>query len=203
MVVVMADAKAELIESLQRLNDAVLQKIDGLGEYDLRRPMTPTGSNLLGIVKHLASVQAGYFGDTFGRPWPEPMPWLDENAEINDDMFATASETSEQIRDFYRRSWAHALETFAVTELDDTGTVPWWPPERRHPMLRTTLLHMTVETARHAGHLDLVREMIDGDAGRHVGDPSFPSDDEIDWPGYVAKVEAAALAAADVGHEPH
>lgn len=196
----MVDAKAELIESLQRLNEAVLAKIDKLGEYDLRRPLTPTGTNLLGIVKHLASVQAGYFGDTFARPWPSTMPWFAENAEINDDMFATAAENSEWVRDFYRRSWTHAMETFAVTELDDTGTVPWWPPERRHPTLHTVLLHMTVETARHAGHLDIVREMVDGEAGRFTDDSSLPRDNEIDWTAYVAKVEAAALTAAA---DPH
>ncbi len=192
----MAEAKEELIEPLQRLNEAVLAKIDGLSEYDLRRPLTPTGSNLLGIVKHLASVQAGYFGDTFGRPWPEPMPWFAEDAEINDDLFATAEETSEEIRDFYRRSWVRAKETFAVIKLDDEGTVPWWPSERRHPTLRAVLLHMTVETARHAGHLDILRELVDGEAGRFVGDPSLPGESEIDWPVYVTKVESAALAAA-------
>lgn len=182
----MDEAKAELVASLEMLNEAVLAKLDGLGEYDLRRPLTPTGTNLLGIVKHLASVQAGYFGDTFARPWPEPMPWLAEEAEINDDMFVAPDETSEWVRDFYQRSWVHAKETFATTDLDETGTVPWWPLERQHPTLRAVLLHMAVETARRAGHLDIVREMIDGRAGR------FSSDDEINWSAYVAKVEAAA-----------
>lgn len=192
----MTDAKTELVSSLETLIEAVLAKLDGLSEYDLRRPLTGTGTNLLGIVKHLASVQAGYFGDTFGRPWPEPMPWFAEGAEINDDMFAAADEASDWIIDFYRRSWAHAKATIAVTQLDDTGTVPWWPMERRHPTLRTVLLHMTIETARHAGHLDIVRELIDGTAGRFAGDPSMPGDDEMDWPAYVAKVEAAARQAA-------
>lgn len=192
----MVDAKNELIASLGKLNDAVLAKLDGLDEYNLRRPMTASGTNLLGVVKHLASVQVGYFGDTFGRPWPEQLPWFSEDAEINDDMYATADQTSAWIVDFYRRSWVHANETFAVTELEETGTVPWWPLERRHPTLRTVLLHMTVETARHAGHLDLVREFIDGTTGRFAGDASMPGDDEIDWVSYTAKVEAAAKHAA-------
>jgi len=195
-VVLMGAAQEELVLALETLNQAVLAKLDGLGEYDLRRPLTPTGSTLLGIVKHLASVQAGYFGDTFARPWPEPMPWLAKNAEINADMFATATESSDWVRDFYCRSWIHAKETFAVTNLDDTGTVPWWPPERRHPTLRTVSLHMTVETARHAGHLDILREMVDGQAGRFEGDPSVPGDDEIHWSEYVAKVDSAAHMAA-------
>ena len=192
----MMDPKADLVAALQALNEAVLAKLDGLDEYDLRRPLTPTGTNLLGLVKHLASVQAGYFGEVFGRPWPEPMPWLEPDAAVNDDLFATPAESAEWVRDFYRRSWAHALETFAVTELGDTGTVPWWPPERRHPTLATALVHMTVETARHAGHLDIVRESIDGQAGRFTDDPSIPADDEIDWSDYVARVEAAAREAA-------
>ncbi|MDH3294943.1 MAG: DinB family protein [Acidimicrobiia bacterium] len=192
----MADVKAELSASLEGLNEAVLAKLDGLGEYDLRRPLTPTGTNLLGMVKHLASVQAGYFGDCFGRPWPDPMPWFSTEAEINADMYATAEQTSDWVRDFYRRSWAHAQQTFAVTELDDTGTVPWWPPERRHPTLSTALIHVIAETARHAGHLDIGRELIDGEIGRFAGDRSIPSDDEIDWPAYVDTVEAAARAAS-------
>lgn len=191
-----SEPKSELIATLETLNGAVLAKLDGLGEYDLRRPLTPTGTNLLGVVKHLASVQAGYFGDTFARPWPDPIPWLGEDAEINDDMFATADESSQWVCDFYRRSWAHASETFDVTELEDTGTVPWWPADRRHPTLRTVLVHMIVETARHAGHLDIVREMIDGRSGRFAGDPSIPGDDEVHWPTYVAKVEAAAATAS-------
>lgn len=194
----MSDLKTDMVESLGNLNDAVLSKLDGLGEYDLRRPLTPTGTNLLGLVKHLASVQAEYFGDVFGRPWPEPMPWFSDDAEINDDMFATADESSAWVCDFYRRSWAHANETFASTELTDTGTVPWWPEDRRHPALQTVLLHMTIETARHAGHIDIMRESIDGAVGRFVGDPSVPSDEELSQKGYRAKVEDAARRASSV-----
>ncbi len=54
---------------------------------------------------------------------------------------------------------------------------------------------MTVETARHAGHLDIVRETVDGQAGRFPGDPSFRGEDDIDWPAYVATVESAARSA--------
>ena len=55
---------------------ALLWKLDGLSEYDVRRPLVPTGTNLLGLVKHVASVASGYFGDTFGRPFAEALPWL-------------------------------------------------------------------------------------------------------------------------------
>ncbi|MEM7275597.1 MAG: DinB family protein [Actinomycetota bacterium] len=195
----MVDEKAQLIEALAGLNRAVLAKLQGVGEYDLRRPLTPTGTNLLGVVKHLAAVQAGYLGDVFGRPWPEPVPSMGPDAELNDDLVATVEETSDEILDRYKRSWRHAEATVEATALDDTGTVPWWPEERRHPTLRTVLLHLTVETARHAGHLDIVRELIDGTAGRHPGDLSLPGNDEIDWAAFTAKVEARARAAAEPG----
>ena len=88
-----SDAKADLQHYLQIAREALLWKLDGLSEYDVRRPMAPTGTNLLGLVKHVASVEAGYFGDTFGRPFDEPLPWIDEDAEPNADMWATADES--------------------------------------------------------------------------------------------------------------
>ena len=69
------DPKATLVRYLQQARDAMLWKLDGLGEYDIRRPLTPTGTNLLGLVKHLAGVESGYFGATFGRPFPGTLPF--------------------------------------------------------------------------------------------------------------------------------
>jgi hypothetical protein len=94
-----SDPKADLRRYLQAAREALVWKLDGLSEHDARRPMVPTGTNLLGLVKHVASVEAGYFGETFGRPFPEPLPWLDEGAEPNADMWATAEESREQIVD--------------------------------------------------------------------------------------------------------
>src|SRR5262249_50700150 len=91
------DPKAELHRYLTRAREALLWKLDGLSEYDVRRPLVPTGTNLLGLVKHVASVAAGYFGDTFGRPFGEPLPWLEETAENNADMWATPDESREDI----------------------------------------------------------------------------------------------------------
>lgn len=69
------DAKATLLRYLRNQRDGLIDKIEGLGEYDLRRPLTHTGTNLLGLVKHVASVQVGYLGECFGRPSPWPLPW--------------------------------------------------------------------------------------------------------------------------------
>src|SRR6478672_6036685 len=136
------DAKTDLRTHLQRARDALLWKLDGLSEYDVRRPLVPTGTNLLGLVKHVASVEAGYLGDTFGRPFPEPLPWFDDDAEPNDDMWATADERVADIVGLYRRVWAHSDVTVETLALDDTGVVPHWPPDKATVTLQTILVHM-------------------------------------------------------------
>src|SRR5687767_15920247 len=94
-------AKADLQRYLQTGRDAVLWKLDGLSEYDVRRPMTPTGTNLLGLVKHLAYVEMGYLGPVFGRPIAEVEPWLRDDIEPNSDMWATAVESREDVVALY------------------------------------------------------------------------------------------------------
>src|SRR5688500_577420 len=133
------DPKADLGRYLQAGRDAVLFKLEGLSEYDIRRPLVPTGTNLLGLVKHLAGVELGYFGKTFGRPVDDPPAWLADETEPNVDMWATASETREQIVDLYRRAAAHADATIGALPLDALGRVPWWPPERNEVTLHLVL----------------------------------------------------------------
>ena len=70
-----AFAKDYLHGDLRDVRAAMLWKLDGLAEYDVRRPLTATGTNLLGLIKHLTSTEARYFGDVFGRPFPERLPW--------------------------------------------------------------------------------------------------------------------------------
>src|SRR5215472_14953558 len=123
-----SDSKADLHRYLRQGREAMVWKLDGLGEYDIRRPMTPTGTNLLGLVKHLATVEFGYFGDVFGRPSGEPLPWLADDAEPNADMWATPQESREQILGLYRRAWAHSDGTIEALPLGAIGRVPWWPP---------------------------------------------------------------------------
>jgi uncharacterized damage-inducible protein DinB len=125
-----SDPKAHLHRYLQFARDALLWKLDGLSEYDVRRPLTPTGTNLLGLIKHVASVELGYFGATFGRPSDELLPWYEDDAEPNADMWATAAETREQIIELYHRSWAHSDATIGALPLDAPGRVPHWPGER-------------------------------------------------------------------------
>jgi hypothetical protein len=191
-----SDPKADLHRYLQTGRDALLWKLDGLSEYDVRRPMVPTGTNLLGVVKHVASVEAGYFGDTFGRPFGEPLPWLDEGAEPNADLWATTEESRDQIVGLYHRVWAHSDATIEALPLDGIGHVPWWPPEHSEVTLHLILVHMIAETHRHAGHSDIVRELIDGAVGWQEHDDNLPPVDRDWWGTYRSRLERVAREAS-------
>jgi hypothetical protein len=190
------DPKADLQRYLQEGRDALLWKLEGLSEYDVRRPMVPTGTNLLGLVKHVASLELGYFGDTFGRPSGEPLPWFEPGAEDNADMWATAEESREQIIALYRRAWAHSDATIGALPLDAIGHVPWWPEYRDTVTLHHILVRVTAETHRHAGHADIVRELIDGSAGRDQKDESLAPGDKAWWDSYRERLESVARQAA-------
>ena len=186
------EAKADLHGYLQSAREVVLWKLDGLSEYDVRRPMTPTGTNLLGLVKHLAGVEVGYLGDVFGRPFPEPLPWSGKEAEPNVDLWVTAGESREQVIGLYRRAWAHADATIAALSLDATAQVPHWPAERAEVTLHRVLVHVTAETHRHAGHADVVRELIDGAAGLRADNDNLPHGDREWWQAHRRRVQQAA-----------
>lgn len=189
------DEKTTLHGYLRVCRANLLSKLDGLSEYDVRRPLTPTGTSLLGLVKHVATVELEYFCSVFGRPADRDLPWLDEGAEDDADMWATADQTREQIIDLHRYSAAHADATIEALPLDAVGEVSWWPPERRRVSLHQILVHVCVETARHAGHADILREFIDGAAGRWPGDPSMPERTAEQWAAYCARIEDAAWLA--------
>jgi uncharacterized damage-inducible protein DinB len=188
--------KATLLRYLRTSRADLLSKLDGLGEYDVHRPLTPTGTSLLGLVKHVASVELGYLGEVFGRRTDRTLPWLQDGAEADADMWATADETREQIIDLHRHSAANADATVEALPLHAVGEVPWWPPERRQVTLHQILVHMCVETARHAGHADILREIVDGTAGQRPGDANLPGRTSEEWAGYRARIEAGAREAA-------
>ncbi|MGW9303055.1 DinB family protein [Streptomyces cyaneofuscatus] len=152
--------KESLHTSLDLHRDAVLWKLAGLDDEQVRRPMTPTGTNLLGLVKHLAAVEYGWFCSTFGRE-TEPF-WFDPATE---DMAAGPDETTADILAFYARARAAADAAIRETDLETTGTA--W--DGRVVSMRWVLIHMLEDTVRHAGHMDIVRELIDGAVGRYSG----------------------------------
>ncbi|MBN1092657.1 DinB family protein [Blastococcus sp. TML/M2B] len=187
------DAKADLRTYLQEGRDVLVLKLEGLSEYDLRRPRTPTGTNLLGLVKHLAFVELGYFGPVFGRPAPGVEPWMAEEGEPNWDMWATPEETRADVLARYRRAWALTDATVDELPLDATGRVPWW--SRPEVTLHRVLVHVIAETHRHAGHADIVRELLDGSVGNQgVGD-NLPDVDEAWWAAHRERLDEVARQA--------
>lgn len=190
------DAKQTLHRYLRTQREALLAKTDGLDEYDVRRPLTTTGTNLLGLVKHVASIQLGYLGDCFARPSGIALPWYDGDDQ-DGDLWVPAAESRDGVLDLFRRSCEHADATLDALDLDAVGTVPWWPAQRRHPTLHTVLVHLLVDVARHAGHADVMREGIDGSVGYAPGVSNLADRDAAGWAAHVAEVEAAAVAARD------
>ena len=187
------EPKAAQRHYLQSNRDALLWKLDGLGERDLRMPRTPTGTNLIGIVKHMANVEIGYFADTFGREWPTPDERIsdeDFEADPQADWYATESETCDGIIDLDRRVWTLADATIDELPLDALGRVPWWTEDRNPVTLERIMVHTIVELARHVGHADILREQIDGAVGLRAEVSNLP--EQQDWPAYVAKLTALA-----------
>ncbi|WP_406244449.1 DinB family protein [Streptomyces anulatus] len=187
-------AKDNLHRRLRRDRDALLWKLDGLSEYDARRPLTATGTNLLGLVKHVATVEARYFGEVFDRPFPEPLlRWQDHDGS---DQWAAEDETRDQIVGFYRRTWEHADTTIDELPLDAPGHVPWWSEPHPNANLFAVMTHVLSETVRHAGHADILREGLDGRTGLRA-EHEMQIDEEA-RAAYRAKIERAARAAAPI-----
>ncbi|GHA07514.1 hypothetical protein GCM10010329_32800 [Streptomyces spiroverticillatus] len=197
------DLKRDLHQYLKSAREALLWKAEGLSEYDVRRPLTPTGTNLLGLLKHLAGCEVGYFGDTFGRPFTaEAMPWLqDFDGDPTVDMWATADESRAFVVGLYRKACAHADATIEALEWDAIGRVPYWPEDRKEVSLHRVLIHMLAETNRHAGHADIVRETIDGTAGLLEGNENLPPAERISWAKHVERLEGVAREAAQAAGE--
>jgi hypothetical protein len=180
-------AKEYLHGDLRHIREVMLWKLAGLSEYDIRRPLTMTGTNLLGLIKHLSTSEARYFGEVFDRPFPAPLPRLGDTA----DFWVTEHETRAEIIDRYRRVWEHADATINALDIDAPGHVPWWP--RPNVKLFNILVHILTETSRHAGHADILREQLDGSTGTAAEyakqrDPAF-------WDDHRATIERAAQAA--------
>ncbi|MDQ0931445.1 DinB family protein [Streptomyces turgidiscabies] len=185
-------AKDNLHGRLRRDRQALLWKLDGLTDYDARRPLTATGTNLLGLVKHVATVEARYFGEVFDRPSPEPLPrWQDSDGS---DQWAAEDETRDQIIGFYRRTWEHSDATINELPLDAPGHVPWWPEPYPNTNVFAIMVHVVGESIRHAGHADILREGLDGRTG--VRAENETRIDEEARAAYRAKIEQAARSAA-------
>ncbi|WP_092017529.1 DinB family protein [Brevibacterium siliguriense] len=185
--------KSVLRQSLHRGRKNLRWKLSGLDERSLRWPRTPTGFNLLGALKHMAQVEIVYFGDTFGRQWPNPGE-LVTNADIDldpqADWCATESESTEYLFDLYTRVADFADEIIDSLSLDSPGRVPHWPDGRDETTLGGIMVDVLVELARHLGQFDIVREGIDGAAGLSEAAPNLPED--FDHDAYLERLRTIA-----------
>ncbi len=190
------DPKNDLLRYLQRSRSAVLWKLQGLSDHDVRRPLTPTGTNLLGVVKHLAMVELGYFGEVFGRtPQVSVVWWADDEAAMstvpNIDLYASAEQTRDEVLRLFDEAGRNTVATVAALDLDSPGSVPWWG-EQGAVTLHRILVHMVDETARHTGQLDILRELLDGAAGLRSDGDNLAELSEAGWVDYRQRLQGIA-----------
>jgi hypothetical protein len=191
-------AKAHLHDHLRWVREALVWKLDGLSQYDIRRPLTPTGTNLLGLVKHNAVSDARYFGEVFGRPFlergagTEPLPRWDDPVAWGTDHWAAEHETSSEVVGLYRRVWSHADATIEALDLDARGYVPWW--DEAVPLFNV-MVHRLSDATRHAGHADILREGLDGAVGVDANSLLLHGQDSAFWEVRRAEIERVAHAA--------
>lgn len=186
----MTPLAGDLQRYLQQGRDAVLRALDGLGEHDARRPLVASGTNVLGLVKHLVGIELGYLVTSVGREAPV-LPW-DEDGSVweSGDMWALPTESREYLVGLYRDAWSLADASLAEVPLDAPATVAWWPEDRRLTTFGHLVVRVTAETAQHAGHADILRELVDGRGGPDHDDMG----DAAWWDAYVARIQAAADA---------
>ena len=152
-----------LLAFLHAQRDSVLSIVAGLDEEAWHRPAVPSGWTPAGLVEHLGGAEWHWFQGVVAGAVPEPPPG-DEDLPPYDPTAAFVSDLpSAEIIRFYRDQCASSDAVLAVTPLSA-------PPRGRHgryepPDVRWVVLHMIEETARHAGHLDIARELIDGQTG--------------------------------------
>jgi hypothetical protein len=142
-------------------------------------------------VKHLVGIEAGYLGVCLGRPFAEPLPWIEDGgADVpNRDMWATVEESRDYIVGIYQRVWQHSDAVLGEVGHDAPAVVPWWPEASRHTTSGALLSRVLTDTAMHAGQLQVLRELIDGQAG---ADRDAVGDDRW-WADFTATLEEVAL----------
>jgi Protein of unknown function (DUF664) len=180
------DVRDDLKHYFQSARDSVVASLDGLSEYDVRRPLVPSGTNLLGLVKHLVGVERGYLVESVGRSSAVVLPWYDDGSVWdNADMWAKPEESRDYIVGLYRAVWRESDASIGELPLDAPATVSWWAEERRQTTFGHLLVRTVAETAHHAGHADVVRELIDG---HKATDPLSVDEQSAYW----AAVQTAA-----------
>lgn len=146
------DERSTLVGFLGYLRDSIADKVADVPEPEVRTAGVPSGTNLLGLVKHLTAVERFYFLE-------EPI------IDMRRTFRPTREETVESLLAGYREAIAQADQIIDTwTDLEQPAPRP--PGRALAPSRRWVLVHMIEETGRHAGHADILREQIDGSTGR-------------------------------------
>ena len=161
---VAGDEKEVLGGFLDHYRQTVLDICEGLSDEALRRPMVPSGTSLLGMVKHLAYDERGWFQENIAN---EPFDFPFDPSDPEADLRVEEDETSEEIFKLYRDACDRSRRALEEASLDDMVQNP---DRRADYNVRWVVVHMIEETARHAGHADILRELIDGKTGAGYGD---------------------------------
>jgi uncharacterized damage-inducible protein DinB len=156
---VAGDEKEVLAGFLDHYRATILAICEGLSDEDLRRTVVPSGTTILGMIKHLAYVERGWFQETIAGDRVE-FPF---NADDPDeDLRVKPEETTEEILDLYRAECDRSRQIMEMVSLNDQAK----GKERSADYnVRWVVVHMIEETARHAGHADIIREQLDGATG--------------------------------------
>lgn len=185
-------AKSHLHDQLRWIRDALVWKLDGLSEYDVRRPLTVTGTNLLGLVKHTAIWDSRDFGEVFGRPFPEDLPrWT--TCRQAAPTFGQRNMRVAPMSSTSTAAWSHTDSTIEALDLDTVGHVPWWHED---VPLFNVMVHCLSDTTRHAGHADILREGLDGAVGVDPGSPPGHGRDDAFWEARRGTLERIAVGAS-------
>jgi len=184
-----SDPKATLLRYFNVAHDAFRWKLEGLNDYDVRRPLTPTGTSLLGLMKHLAWVELGYFGDVFDRP--TGITLAEREGDPHVDMYAASDESRAEIVALFAQAQEHANATIEALELDALGHVPWWG-DNNPVTLQLIVVHSTTEIYRHLGQADILREGIDGAVGLREEVTNMVPGDAADWQKHRDRLEEIA-----------
>ncbi|MCW4466475.1 DinB family protein [Glutamicibacter sp. MNS18] len=187
-----ASRKARLRRYLDSARDAVLWKAEGLGEAQLRRPLVPSGTSILGVINHLAFTEFGYFSYCMSRPVDnDRAARLFASEDPMADFVVEAGFSGAEVLRFYREAITASDAAFDELPLDAPAHVEWWG-ENGHTTLEHLMLHMCTETARHAGHLDLLRELLDGRTGMYRQNDNLPDYSPEQWQEHYDRVKDIA-----------
>ena len=186
------DLLETLVARVERELGSLIGKAEGVSEYDARRPLVPSGTNLLGLVQHTSAVTLGYVTEIFGRDPGWDMPYFADGAAEGADMWVAADVPREHVIALGRHTLEQVRLTGTELRIDSRGRVPWWPPERADVTLGVMLVHVLAEVSRHAGHADILREQVDGALGQRPDDPNLPGYDATGWSVFTATIQEAA-----------